>query len=310
MYVEYQRFNVFRQPDWRWERVANLLDQYPQGRCSVRDEHAVKQAYNFVRRLRARHDPDQREELLRENPGLFNAYMIREQTAENPARALIMEARLLAGQGFADIAHKLYTSVDTVRWYEHLFFDVVQYLDCRDWITRNILLPAIMRQHRALTNPLLQQDVDSNHTVAGKRFQEPPIVQPSLDSSLKLFAYLGGPILLDLMLTGSLVGRTVMSQDDMEGWLDEHWALSIRRRSAPAALLLPIDKSNVMKLFAIHARIREIDRLARSSHMQESTMEQCIQAFLDDIPLKTAAGDLRKDTECLKDDDSASGCPQ
>lgn len=91
-----------------------------------------------------------------------------------------------------------------------------------------ILLPPMM-QRLGLTSPRVPDD---HAEFSGRRRRRQnrgiPLALPFLDSSLKYFAYFGGPIMADMMIHGLASGRRPTSQDDVERWLDEHWG-SYRR---------------------------------------------------------------------------------
>lgn len=285
LHEEFQRFNVFRRPEWRFERVLKMCDRYPSpGRSTSRDDAFVKTARNFVLRWRAR-DEEERMELWEETPGLFYAYQIYERAEEHPEPSLFLQARLLARQDHQEIAECLSTMPDTVEWYEKLFFNVTDRLDNRDWVTKHVLLPAILRQHGV--SPVLDNDSDDDsdeNDDIDLPFTSKPVAKPFLDASLKLFAYFGGKHLVDVMITGFQSGKPLNSQEDMAGWFDSHWKMAIRRRSHQASLNFEINKFNVMELFAIHTRLMEIEKSEESQDQQRSTVERHVKALIDEIP--------------------------
>lgn len=307
---DYQRFNVFRTPDWRFRRVLSLIERYPTaGRCTFHDDEWVRKARNFVLRWRNSEEGLPRDALALEHPGLSYAYAINERTLDFPQPAMFMQARLLAGQSPVQIAEELSTIPDTVRWYEALFFNVADRLKHRDWITMHVLMPAIMRRFGQISSdpnerrrsrsgtsvhpaviPPEDEDEDEDEDDAPARdrgmFSTPSIVRPFLDASLKLFAYFGGPILCDIMIHGLQSGRPLTSHEDMPRWFDETWALTIRRRSTQAALQFEVNKFNVMDLFATHARILEIEKSAESQENKRSTLERHVKQMLDDMPFR------------------------
>jgi hypothetical protein len=274
LYADYQRYNFFRRPEWRWDRVLGLCDRYPNpGRCTKRDDDFIRKARNFL--LRRRDDPDKREQLWFEYPGLSYAYDMRQKSAESPEGAMFIEARLLAGQSYADIAASMSTLPDTVRWYEALYFNVLPHLRARDWITKAVLLPAILKYNGAFA---------AKDSSAALPFRDSVVARPFLDASLKLFAYFGGPQLVDVMLAGFQAGKPLSSQDNMANWFDQNWSMTLRRRSSQAALQFEINKYNVTELFAVHSRIIEVERSAENQDQVRSDTERHIKAMVDEIP--------------------------
>jgi hypothetical protein len=280
-YADFQKYNVYRSPQWRWDRVMKMANRGPTpGRCSTRDDDYVRKARNFHLRWRDYDSREQREELYWETPGLFYAYEINEKQSEQYSVAAVLQARLLAGQPAAQIAEAMSTVPETVEWYEALFFNVNDRLKNRDWVTTRILLPALLKR----------REVD---LADGAPFRDPPIAQPFMDGSLKMFAYFGGPRLVDFMITGFQAGKQLNSIEDLAGWLDGQWASTIRRRSAQAALMFNVNNFNVTELFTIHTRIMEIERSEESADLQKTTTERHIKAMLDEIPW--AVGDKGAD---------------
>jgi len=274
--LSYQDFNPFRRPTWRLERVLHLVDQQPPARCTKDDDRYVRQARTFWCRHRAAQSESAKNKLFRENPGLFYAYEIHERSAEEPETAYLLQARILARQDDATIASYLATLPQTVDWYEKVFFNVRDRLDQRDWITKHVLVPAFLQQ--AL--PAKLQQVDS-------------LARPFLDGTLKLFAYFGGPVVLDVMISGFEQRPLVDSNENLAAWLDEQWSLAIRRRSYQSALSCPINKFNVMDLFSVHAQIISLAQREDSPSQQRTLLERHIQSLLDDLPFATGTAGVK-----------------
>jgi hypothetical protein len=299
LYAEYQRFNPFRDPEWRFNRVLFLTERVGSpGRCTRRDDYWIRKARNFMLRWHNRNDA-QREELFWEMPGLYYAFGIHEKRSEEPEPSHYVQARLLAAQPHEIIADALSTTPEAIQWYEKLFFNVSDRLQNRDWISKQILTPAAMRHRQTTTS--VETDItttgSSESGVGGTadtpsstttRFavQKPVdrFALPFLDFTLKLFAYCGGPHVVDVLINGFQAGRPVSSQDEVPNWFDQGWALTIKRRSHQAAMQFEINKYNVMELFATHARILEIERSEDSQEQARTTIEKHIKAMVDEIP--------------------------
>lgn len=275
LFAEFQRYNVFRRPDWRWQRVLQMCDRQPSpGRCSRRDDAWVKGARNFLLRWRGARYERLRTELFAELPGLWYAYEIYERASEEPEPQAYLEARLLARQSDKEIAHALCTMPEAIQWYEALFFNVADRLENRDWITKQVLMPAILRNHGLGAPPTGSSSIFSGGVIA----------KPFLDATLKLFAYFGGTHLVDIMITGFQSGKPLASPDDLGNWFDANWASAIRRRSHQASLTFEVNKFNVMELFAIHTKIMEIEKSDDSQEKQRTTIERHIRAMITDLP--------------------------
>jgi hypothetical protein len=274
-YAEFQRYNFFCPPDWRWDRVLRLCARCPRpGRCTRRDDDYIRKARAFYLRWAEQETEQSREQLGMEEPALYRAFELYERTPEEPEGALFLQARLLARQPYAQIADALATAPATVEWYEALFFNVADRLQNTDWITMHVLLPAVMR------NRPVPVDADEGRPMP---FCDSVVARPFLDGSLKFFAYFGGPQVVDVMIAGFQAGKPLRSREDMAAWFDDHWALTIKRRSAQAALQVEVTQSNVMGLFATHAKMMKLVRSQGAADQQCTTTERHIQAMLDEL---------------------------
>ena len=220
------------------------------------------------------------DKIWADNPGLFYAYDLYEKAQEDPEAAMFIEARLLANQSNEQIGDALGITPDTVEWYEALFFNVKDKLKHRDWITKQVLLPAMRRHH---VPPAGQND---GMTVLTR---DSAVARPFLDGSLKLFGYFGGTHVIDVMISGFQSGKPVPSQDAVQGWFDAGWAMTVRRRSHQASLQFEVNKYNVMELFAVHTRIIEIDRSEESQDSVRTEHERTIMAMMNEIPWAVGA---------------------
>ena len=278
-HAEYQRYNFFRAPEWRWERVLRLVDRsgFRAARCTRRDDAAVRGAKNFLLRWR-NGDADAREVLLWENPALHDAYRFHRSAAEDPREVMAIQARLLARMTPEEVAATHGIHPDTVRWYADLFFDVVPYLDARDWITKRVLLPALVRSppQAAAPDPTRAARVDR-------------ISESFYDGSLKLFAYFGGRHVVDEMLAGMAVGKPAVSGEAVSQWHDEGMSRSIRMRSNQAAKLFELNRYNVMELFQIHAKLVELDRSEDNQAKSAGSYERSVKALVEEIPWAVGA---------------------
>jgi hypothetical protein len=276
--ADYAQFDPFRRPDWRFARVLQLVDQQPPARCTKHDDDYIRQARTFI--VRWRNKPQQHPQLLRENPGLCYAYQLHERAADEPEPAFLVQARLLARQDPAEIAHYLGTIPQTIHWYEKLFFNVTDRLDRRDWITKHVLIPALTNAQALRSTP--------NGT-----FRQDNWARPFLDGTLKLFAYFGGPLVLDVLIAGFEYGKPLQSLDDLPDWFDRQWTLTIRRRSHQAALQFEVNRFNVMELFSAHQQIMALAQREDNPQQQRSRIEQHIQNLLDDLPFAVGSAGVR-----------------
>jgi hypothetical protein len=278
--------NHLRPPSWRWDRVAALMSRRPTpGRCSRHDDPIVRAARKFVGRFeRTKDDEAAKASLWFETPDLFYAFEFFDRAHESPKASMYLQARILAGQSFETIADLMGITPGTVKFYAALFFDVADRLHQRDWITEQVLIPALLRTPATGTHA---------------QFQSNEIVQPFLDGSLLMLAYFGGPHMVDVLLSGFQPGSPATSPDDVGGWLERQWALTVRKRSAQAGMLFEINNLNVTELFAIHAKIIELNRAVKAGETAQPEWEKAVKAVLDQIPFSTGNDRARSHLETM-----------
>lgn len=275
-YADYQKYNFFRTPEWRWERVLQLVDRPGDvpGRCTKRDDNIVRVAKSFLAR-RKNGDQAMLEKLKFENPGLFYAYEFHQRAQEDPEAAMYIQARLLARQTYDEVAKVMGLLPAAVEWYANVFFDVVPYLDQRDWVTKQVIIPGLIRSSGVA---LPAADLPQN------AFKDSTVARPFMDGTLKLFAYYGGPHMVDLMIGGLQAGKPLVGADDADNWFDRSINTTLRRRTAQAATVFEINKYNVMELFAVHGRLMEIARSEENQDQARTVLETHIKASMNDIP--------------------------
>lgn len=275
-YADFQKYNFFRRPEWRFERVLALVDRNDAtpGRCTKRDDPIVRAARSFVLTWR-NGDDEKREKLLWENPGLYYAYDFYKKTGEDADASMYIQARLLARQTPEEIGDIMGVMPEAVRWYADLFFDVIPHLDRRDWITKHVLVPAVMRSG-------VKQAVSGDMTAPLAK--DSTVAVPFMDGTVKMFAYFGGKFLVDAMLGGMQAGQPLTRPDDLGNWLDKTISNTVRRRAMQASVTFEINKYNVLELMAVHTRIMEIEKSDESQEQTRSTQERHIKALMDEIP--------------------------
>ena len=273
-YTDVRLYDPFLRPDWRFERVLRLVSRVPTpGRTTKRDDSHIKDARSFM--LRWNRGEEWRENLLDENPGLYYAHSIFANLHMDPEVKFMLEARLLASQPVEEIADRLKTLPETVSWYEKLFFNVSPFLRHHDWIVKHVLLPSSDR---------FVEHEDDDNDAAPVPQGTPLVVRPHLDMTLKFFAYFGGPILCDFMISGFRRGNAVQNADEISGWLDDQWRATLQRRSAQSAGVFEVNRYNVMELFATHARIIELQKGEESGEERRSSFTRHVSTMLSQLP--------------------------
>lgn len=210
-FAEIQKFNPARSVSWRWERARWLVSKRRRFSHS-HDDETTERAVRYLRE-RARGRSANLGSVVRKH---FQDIHLACQLHENGgASQLLVEARILARQTSAEIG--LLTSVppEVVSAYEALFFQVRDRLDARDWITVRVIGLGMSQQ-------------------------------PDPAAVFKLFAYLGGPMVLESAAPFLVEGKDLFDPPPHlgtpEGRQDQVVRLAI------ATMLLPDDAATNKKL--------------------------------------------------------------
>ena len=321
------RYSPFKKPNWRFERVLEMLEGGPAGRlykCTIKDDKIIKTYKKFLLKwINCRSDRD-RSKLFSEHPALYLAHSIKDNATEFPELEYIIQARLLAGQTFEEIANYLGTKPEVIEWYSKLFFDVCDKLNNKDWITMHVLYPALERYRNVLGKSNLE-NIDQRKAAA--------IAEPFWDATLKILAYFGGPKVADLVINNLPKRDMVMSDEQLEEWMDKTWQLIIKKRSLQTAIAFPVNKYNSNYLLSLHENLisigsrkinekilesinNKIEKVEKDSKINEKSekmldapegFEEHIRALLDDIGSQFE--DIKKSTSSLPNGESEKELP-
>lgn len=254
LHSQYQKYNPFRAPSWRHQRVVSLFDQRPVGRPSRRgDDRYVRAYYRFYPRWRRAGTERQRQQLFASQPGLFFAVLF--HTHPDVEWRKILEARLLAGCSDEDIAKEYATLPAAIDWYEKLFFNVRDRLESHDWIVKTILGDPLGRVAAGDGGVTDKQRHIFYHT----------------------FAYFGGPLALDIAMCG--LRRSPLPRDNrqLNTWLDDAIKTTMRQKGALTAQGFHINRWTVMPILEMTCRLMEMDKDEQS---KTNPYEEAVASFL------------------------------
>jgi hypothetical protein len=102
--------------------------------------------------------------------------------------------------------------------------------------------------------------------------------------TLKFFAYFGGPLICDVMISGFRRDKRIRNYEEIPEYFNEQFASQIMRRSAQASGQFEINKYNVMELFITHSRLIEIQRSAEGQEDRHNEFEKHVDAMLSELP--------------------------
>ncbi len=274
----FNTFNPFLRPDWRYNRVLEMVDRIDTmpGRCTQQDDVYVKGFWNFILRYRHSDDRRARDTLLAENPGLYWAFEIYQRKQDgHDSKATLIEARILASQSDAEIADKLATIPEVVEWYEASFFNVRDRLAKHDWIMDEVLYPAMNRS--------LEASIAKEQMHKDPRRTASTLANPSHDATLKFFAYFGGPFAVDQFISGFQRGQRALSANEVARYFDDQFKNQIRRRSAMAATTFELTQDNVMKIFKVHGQLMQGEKSDDSLESKQDVLHRLVDALLKEF---------------------------
>lgn len=244
----YQQYNPFREPQWRGERALSLVEgaQGPRRASPKSDDQYVRQYRNFLVKYLPQQDESLRLALFPRYPALYYAH----QLQYHPDREwrTFCQARLLARQSDKEIGEAIGTLPEAVAWYEALFFNVRDRLDNHDWIVKTVLGT---RDQRAAN-------------------REGSITDHQRELLYKIYGYFGGPMILDVIISGFVSGNLPKNKAGIPGWFDSTWKTMMRSRSAEECRVFEHNRYTVMQLFEIHLAIMNAEQASADGPLTES----------------------------------------
>jgi len=210
--------------DRRWLRAGYLVEERlaPSPVC---DDDWVVQAVAFRSALAACRDEADRLSLAGTMPALFQAHAVSQ--ADPPLLKWALEARLVAGEPFGEIARKCALLPEAVEAYEALFFSVVDKLDASTWIACQVFGQKI---HFGLT----EQDLDVLWRFAGYNF---------------------GPVMLDVLVHNTTSPLPPATPGEVAEVLAREAETLFARKRALAVQLLPITPQTAPAVVKLAAQL-------------------------------------------------------
>lgn len=256
------QYNPFREPKWRAERANFLIKQRRQPKRD-HDDYYIKEYRTFLMKLHRR-GPAGEERTISEHPAVYYAHEFYYHPPDDEWRALL-EARILSGESDDLIAAEFCTFSETIGFYEALFFDVRSRLSSRTYIIKTILGSELMRG-----------DFDDETISATRR-----------NSLYKLFAYFGGPVVLDIILAGLEKSTIPIDTEKASAWIDSAMRSGVRQKSTLAAHSFKVNKYNVMELLSMQQQFMQAESIDRAATGGAGVdYAQNVEEFLSLVTLK------------------------
>ena len=154
----------------------------------------------------------------------------REIAGQDDIRSWELRARVLANQPIEEIADRFGVSLATIAWFETLFYDVRVRLNASAWI---------------------------RHVTTGDGFFY-GFRDDKLGALWAFFAYHGGPIVLDAMVTAFYRAWRPGEPATISVYLRDDCPASLSMKAVIAAYAVPVNEETDRKFMEIHARLQAI----------------------------------------------------
>lgn len=266
----YRIDHPYRPVHWRWERARLIKELGVRLPGKTRDDKWTVTAANFRGLKDACQDEVAIFELYERYPEIAMAYELWDETSYNetgrahPLRYEI-EARILARESAESIAAKAQLSPETVRWYEKVFFNVVDRIDNKMYIFHQVIGDKIQRSLN-----------DSDYATLWK-----------------LYAYVRGSAMLDFLIT-TFTDWTKTPGDKIEQSLADDYRQTMKRKTTLAARMMGVNSYTQDRLIELHTKIVEVEKAAGEGGAEG--IQNNIAVMLSQLPLLvgqqvSAAGD-------------------
>lgn len=236
-----------------------LADAHPRPKTPTRhdDEH-VRKYRRFL--MHMRRGGDRRKlRLFDEDPGLYYAHQF--YNHPDPEWKAIVDAKILAREDDDYLAADLATIPDAFTWYELLFFNVRERLHSQTYIVKTVMGAPATR-------------------VTG--FDD--VISDDLRYMLyKMFAYFGGSLMLDTIISGFQRGPLPTKPDRCREWLDEALQTTLRQRAVLTSHAMSVNRFTCMQLLELHVRMMESAEQARIAGGAVTEYTQNIEQYMNQV---------------------------
>lgn len=245
-----------RPVNWRWQKAEELsrASNHP---FHVEKDLAVRAAVRFWHFWRAARTTSARQLLALRMPILYQAFSIYRDPGH--LTRSVWEARLLANEPLESIARKSGTGIPVVRAFTALFFDVMGLLKSPDYILNQAI---------------------------GPRLRD-PLAGWSYDLVWKLFGYLGGPPLLDQLMSATPASGQAATGEALVETLTEEARSALRLQLAVLARTVRVWGKDVDKTLA------QLEQLLRAGKGEDqaplNVVERHVAAMIESLNFTVGA---------------------
>jgi hypothetical protein len=260
----YSPDNPRRPVNWRYERARSIGEGgHPLSRRH--DDEWVHRAWKFRQAFAACGNEVDHAILAHRAGDIYWAHDIwytdhTNQEGGNPFKSEI-EARLLAADSRENIATRLATRPSVVDAYERVFFNIEERRVNRGYLVHQVIGPSIYMG-----------------------FQE-----QDYDVVWKLFALMGGPVVLDMMIDGFVGAGRPSNPSELTSFLIDTTQTAIRRKAMLAATKIKINTYNAVELVINFLKLLEIERAAGRGAAGSEALLDNVDMMLKALPIQVGS---------------------
>ncbi len=261
--IELLYCNPWRPVDAWWQRAVGIMEREEPAASPNRDGGRgcgwIKRAQRFQAALREADSPYEQMQLIIDFPGVYYAHQLfTDESAAGRTTRWAIEARILARQTDDEIAQAGACRPDVIEAYEALFFNVRDRLDYRDVILNHVLGCLQVRSWETLEVGWLW----------------------------KLFAYLGGPHVLESLMSRLPGTAWVHEAGGIAAFFQDTAIGSMKLKAALAAAGVRVDGRTQLALLEAFTKYIEIERTTGSAGQASDQIQENLQAMLEEMPFK------------------------
>lgn len=255
-----RRFDPTRKPTWRYDKVQRSLDAQEPLHPTRDDVHTqeLRRYYQTKRQLQARiADQDKVDDALAARyQDLWAAEKIW-RGGDNARERYHLESNILARRTPAEIADRVSTSPEAIICYEKVFFNVVDRLKARDYISSQVLGPTFMSG----------------------------LSSRSMAITFKYFAYFAGPHVLDLIADGFTDEiASPMEPSELSQWIDRQFRSRIRTNAMVGITFFEPTSYNIRTLLEGFQGLLSLSHKEMSQTGDDNVINRAIQGFIAQAP--------------------------
>jgi hypothetical protein len=274
------RDNPLRAPNWRWLRATQIDGGGPRASRAVDGPDGftwIRRASRLKRRYElAGNQPEQLYRLVQYDRDMFWAHSM--WLDERAPTRWVIEARILAGETYEQIATKLGTTPGVIEAYENVFFDVRGLLGNRDYVSAVIMADAVTRG----------------------------LSERQYDLLWKLFGYHGGPHVLDAVISKVTPSSKPTGPNDVGVFFQEFAVNAVKHKAAIATITMPLNSHTQLALIDAFVKYVEIEKSSETAEKAHGTIIDNIGAMMSALPFRIGTKLDSVDAKMLPFDDGAA----